>query len=74
MSEETEPGSERDYDEDPVEEAPAGRGDEGVRAAQAAPSIGEDPERGQTQAPAPPDEVGVPSDEELAEEEAGEGD
>jgi len=40
---------------------------------QATPPIGDDAEQGQTETPAPPDDVGVPSDEELAEEGAAEG-
>ena len=44
-------------------------GDEGQRAAAASPPIADDAEQGQTQAPAPPDDVGVPSDEEIAREE-----
>lgn len=52
-----------------VDEDVAGRGDEGERAAQVTPPIGEDAEPGQTQAPAPPGDAGVPSDEEIAREE-----
>jgi hypothetical protein len=48
-----------------------GRGDEGRRAADVTPPIGDDAEQGQTQAPSSPDDVGVPSDEELAREEEG---
>ena len=44
-------------------------GDEGVRSASTTPPIGQDAEPGQTQAPAPADDVGVPSDEEIAREE-----
>jgi hypothetical protein len=56
-----------------VDDDVAATGDEGRRAAQTTPPIGEDAERGQTASPAPPDDVGVPSDEEIAreEEEAG---
>lgn len=44
-------------------------GDEGARNAQTAPPIADDAAHGQTQAPAPPDDVGVPSEEEIAREE-----
>ena len=43
----------------------AGRGDEGRRAADVTPPIGDDAVPGQTQVPAPPDDVGVPPDEEM---------
>jgi hypothetical protein len=46
-----------------------GEGDEGRRAAEASPPIGDDAAQGQTQAPAPADDAGVPPDEVLAEEE-----
>jgi len=74
MSEGTGPRPELRPDENPAEEAVRGRGDEGERAAQVTPPIGRDAEPGQTQTPAPPDDVGVPSDEALAEEGAAEGD
>jgi hypothetical protein len=44
----------------------AGQGDEGRRTAQATPPIDQDAEPGQTSSPAPPDDVGVPSDEEIS--------
>jgi hypothetical protein len=47
----------------------ASSGGEGRRSASATPPIGDDAEHGQTQHPAPPDDVGVPPDEEIAEEE-----
>jgi hypothetical protein len=47
-------------------------GGEGERNATVTPPIADDAVRGQTQAPAPPDDVGVPSDEEIAREEHGE--
>ena len=58
------PGVERDI---------ASEGDEGRRAADVTPSIGDDAEAGQTASPAEPGDVGVPSHEEIAreEEEAG---
>lgn len=60
---------------EPVEES--GRedaGGEGEAAQEVSPEIGgEDQEKGQTSHPAPDDDVGVPSDEELSEEGAGEG-
>jgi hypothetical protein len=52
-----------------VEEDVGSSGDEGRRAAQVTPPIPDDAVHGQTQAPAPPDDVGVPSDEELSREE-----
>jgi len=48
-----------------------GRGDEGRRAADVTPPIADDAEQGQTETPSSPDDVGVPSDEQLAEEEEG---
>lgn len=42
-----------------------GRGDEGQRAAAASDKIGQDAVPGQTQTPAPADDVGVPPDEEM---------
>lgn len=39
---------------------------EGTRNAEATPKIADDAQAGQTQVPASPEEVGVPSDEELA--------
>jgi hypothetical protein len=50
-----------------------GEQDEGRRAADASPEIAEDAEKGQTQVPAAGDDVGVPSDEQLGEEGAAEG-
>jgi hypothetical protein len=44
-------------------------GGEGARNAAATPPIADDAVHGQTQAPAPPDDVGVPSDEEISREE-----
>jgi hypothetical protein len=49
-----------------VTEDVRGQGDEGRRAADAAPPIAEDAEPGQTAVPAPDDETGVPPDEELS--------
>jgi hypothetical protein len=49
-----------------------GQGGEGG-AAESTPPIGEDQKKGQTAHPAPPDDVGEPSKEELAEEGAAEG-
>jgi hypothetical protein len=60
----------QDQPENPgVERDVASTGDEGRRAADASPPVGGDAEPGQTSSPAPPGDVGVPSDEELAEEE-----
>jgi hypothetical protein len=47
----------------------ASQGGEGARNADVTPPIGDDAVKGQTQAPAPPGDVGVPSDEEIAREE-----
>jgi len=52
-----------------VREDVASEGDEGARSIQTTPPIGDDAEKEQTQAPAPAGDVGVPSDEELAQEE-----
>jgi hypothetical protein len=41
-------------------------GDEGAQNAQAAAPIADDAVHGQTHAPAPPEDVGVPSEEEIA--------
>jgi hypothetical protein len=58
-----------------VEADVASSGDEGRRAAAVTPPIADDAVHGQTQSPAPPDDVGVPSDEDIAreEEDAGQG-
>jgi hypothetical protein len=70
--------SERNEQDDPpasgsddpgVEDDVASRGDEGARSASATPPIPDDAKAGQTQTPAPPDDVGVPSDDEIAREE-----
>jgi hypothetical protein len=50
------------------------RGDEGERSASATPPIADDAKHGQTESPALPDDVGVPSDEEIAREEEEAGD
>jgi hypothetical protein len=42
-----------------------GRGDEGERAEQASPALSDESNAEQTQVPAPEDDVGVPSDEEM---------
>jgi hypothetical protein len=52
-----------------IDEDVASSGDEGARSAAVTPAIADDAAHGQTQAPAPPDDVGVPSDEELSREE-----
>jgi|tagenome__1003787_1003787.scaffolds.fasta_scaffold20736439_1 hypothetical protein len=65
---------EHEREQKPADEAIRGRGDEGARSAQVTPPIADDAEHGQTQAPAPPDDVGVPSDEQLSKEGAGDGD
>jgi hypothetical protein len=52
-----------------VKEDVGSSGGEGARNAQATPPIADDAEHGQTQAPAPPDDVGVPSDEQISREE-----
>ena len=48
-----------------VDDQVEGTEDEGRRAAAASPPIAHDAQPGQTQAPAPADDVGVPPDEEL---------
>jgi hypothetical protein len=53
-----------------VEEDVRSSGGEGTRNAQVTPPIADDAVHGQTQAPAPADDVGVPSDEEIAREES----
>jgi hypothetical protein len=57
-------GGENEGAEDDV----AGTG-EGRRNVEATPPVGQDAVPGQTAAPAPEDDVGVPSDEEIAREE-----
>jgi hypothetical protein len=52
-----------------AEEDAASQGGEGARNADVTPPIGDDAVKGQTQAPALPGDVGVPSDEEIAREE-----
>jgi hypothetical protein len=52
-----------------VERDVASTGDEGRRAAEVTPPIGQDATPGQTSSPAPEGDVGVPSDEEIAQEE-----
>jgi hypothetical protein len=52
-----------------VDEDVRSSGDEGSRNAEAAPTIADDAEKGQTQSPAAPDDVGVPSDEEMGRDE-----
>jgi hypothetical protein len=67
---ETEPREESEFESS--EEI--AEGGEGSAAADVSPEIGtEDQEAEQTGHPAPEDDVGVPSDEELSEEGAGEG-
>jgi hypothetical protein len=56
-----------------AEEDAASQGGEGARNADVTPPIGDDAVKGQTQAPAPPGDVGVPSDEEIAREEGAAG-
>jgi hypothetical protein len=57
-----------------VEEDLRSTGDEGRRAAEASPPVADDATPGQTQAPAPAGDVGVPSDEEIAREDDRAGD
>ena len=54
-------------DNEGVREDTASTGDEGTRAAQASPAIGQEGRPGQTQTKAPADEAGIPSDEEMNE-------
>jgi len=51
-----------------AEEDVASQGGEGARNAEVTPPIADDAVEGQTQAPAPEGDVGVPSDEEIARE------
>jgi hypothetical protein len=51
-----------------VDEAVRSKGGEGRRTAGATPPIADDAEHEQTQSPAPPDDAGVPPDEELGRE------
>ncbi|HEV7529742.1 MAG TPA: hypothetical protein VGO29_12670 [Solirubrobacteraceae bacterium] len=57
-------------DDAEVDEQAAGAGGEGARNAQATPKLAPSGNPGQTSHPAPPDDVGVPPDEELGEEKA----
>jgi hypothetical protein len=52
-----------------VENEIAGDGGEGARNAEATPKLSSAAHPGQTSHPAPPDDVGVPSDEEIGREE-----
>ena len=52
---------------DSVDEQVKSSGDEGRRSAETTPPIAEDAKKEQTQSPAEPGDVGVPSDEEIAE-------
>jgi len=54
-------------DNEGVRQEVEGRGDEGRRAAESSPHIAEQSNPGQTQHPAPEDDVGVPPDEEMDE-------
>jgi hypothetical protein len=49
-----------------AEDEGAGTGGEGRRNVEATPPVGQDAVPGQTAVPAPGDDVGVPSDEEIA--------
>jgi hypothetical protein len=68
MSERAQETEERPANEG-VEQHTRGPGGEGARNAQTSPPITQDAQPGQTSHPAPDDDVGVPSDEELAREE-----
>jgi hypothetical protein len=60
----------QDRPENPgVERDVASEGDEGRRAADASPPLDPDVQPEQTSSPAPPGDVGVPSDEQVAAEE-----
>jgi hypothetical protein len=52
-----------------VNEDVRSHGDEGRRTAETTPPIADDARHEQTQSPAPADDVGVPSDEELGRDE-----
>jgi hypothetical protein len=45
-----------------VHEDVRSEGDEGARTARSTPPVADDAQHGQTQAPAPPDDAGVPAD------------
>jgi hypothetical protein len=49
-----------------VEDDVSSSGDEGARNANATPPIADDAEHDQTETPSAPDDVGVPSDKEIA--------
>jgi hypothetical protein len=59
-----EPGRREDEDAGLAEDV-GSQGGEGQRTAGATPPIGEDAEPGQTQTPAPEDDVGVPADDDM---------
>jgi hypothetical protein len=52
-----------------IDDQVAGTGDEGQRSAGVTPPIADDAKKEQTQTPSEPGDVGVPSDEQLGEEE-----
>ena len=54
---------------DNVDDQVAGTGDEGRRAANVTPPIADDAKKEQTETPAGPGDVGVPSDEEIGDDE-----
>jgi hypothetical protein len=56
-------------DNEGVREDVASHGGEGSRAAKVTPPIADDAQKGKTQSPAPPDDVGVPPDDELSRDE-----
>lgn len=56
-----------------MSESEEDRDGQGTRNAEAAPELDDHQVKGQTQSPAPPDDVGVPSDEEMNEEGAADG-
>jgi hypothetical protein len=68
MSERTDETQDRPGNEGVAQDV-RGRGADGERTARTSPPIATDANRGQTSHPAPEDDVGVPSDEELAREE-----
>ena len=54
---------------DSIDDQVEGDGDEGRRTAETSPPIADDAKHGQTETPPEPGDVGVPSDEEIADDE-----
>jgi hypothetical protein len=69
MVERSEPPPRTGGESEGVEQDVASQGDEGRQSAAVTPPVGQDAEPGQTASPPAEGEVGVPSDEEIANEE-----